>query len=79
MPTLEIAMMMQDFALVQAEIEILKSRTVLGDVVDNLKLDIHAERRILPVIGGALARGRQRASGRAITVDTLDVPESLRG
>ena len=79
LPTLEIAMMMQDYALVQAEIEILKSRNVLGDVVDNLKLDIHAAPEYMPIIGGALARRLPANERPSINVDTLEVPESLRG
>ncbi len=34
--------MLDDYTPVTAEIEILRSRSVLGEVVDNLKLDISA-------------------------------------
>ena len=40
----------------QAELEILKSRSVVGTVVDNLGLTISAEPIHLPIIGGYLAR-----------------------
>jgi tyrosine-protein kinase Etk/Wzc len=34
------------------EIELLKSRSVIGEAVDNLKLDIQAEPKLYPIIGG---------------------------
>src|SRR5210317_646174 len=51
---------------VNAEIEILRSRLVLGDVVDNLKLDIVAEPTYLPVFGAALARSVDAESSKLI-------------
>ena len=45
-----------DDTTVSAEIEILGSRMVLGRVVSKLRLDIVAEPRTLPLIGGAIAR-----------------------
>ena len=38
------------------EIELLKSRKVIGQAVDNLKLDIQAEPKLLPGIGAAMYR-----------------------
>ena len=38
------------------EIELLKSRAVIGQAVDNLKLDIIVEPRHFPIIGGWMAR-----------------------
>ncbi|MCZ4253851.1 polysaccharide biosynthesis tyrosine autokinase [Pseudoalteromonas shioyasakiensis] len=38
------------------EIELLKSRSVIGEAVDTLKLDIIAEPKLLPIIGGKLFR-----------------------
>lgn len=40
----------------ETEVEILRSRTLLGTVVDALRLDLVAEPRRAPVIGDALAR-----------------------
>lgn len=71
------------------EIEILRSRLVLGRTVDALGLDIIARPKMLPKIGEALARrglqllptgwfgygnGQER-----ITVSRFDVPAALRG
>ena len=39
------------------EIELLKSRSVIGEAVDSLNLDITAEPKLFPVIGGKLFRG----------------------
>ena len=76
--SLDFALMYEDYALVNAEIEILRSRSVLGAVVENLKLDIYA----YPdhsTIGAALARRRPLDERPRIKVDTLDLPESMRG
>ncbi|HYG68472.1 MAG TPA: GNVR domain-containing protein, partial [Anaeromyxobacteraceae bacterium] len=40
----------------ETEIEILRSRSIVGEVVDELKLDLVAEPRRFPVIGKAFAR-----------------------
>ena len=42
---------------VAAEVELLKSRMVVGRVVDELNLTVHAEPLRFPLIGDALARG----------------------
>ena len=55
----------------QAEIEILRSRSVLGAVVDNLKLDIYAAPDLSPV-GAALARRKPADERPMIKVDSLD-------
>lgn len=39
------------------EIELLKSRSVIGEAVDTLKLNIIAEPKLFPVIGGKIYRG----------------------
>ena len=58
---------------VNAEIEILRSRLVLGAVVDNLKLDIIAEPDYFPIFGGHTSRCvRRHRHVRRIT-------QSLRG
>ena len=65
-------------APISAEIEILRSRSVLGAVVDNLQLDIYAAPD-LSLIGAALARRAPANERPAIQVDTLDLPDYLRG
>lgn len=45
------------------EIELIKSRNVLGKVVDELRLDIVVEPRYFPVIGKAIARRHSGARG----------------
>ncbi len=57
-------------APISAEIEILRSRSVLGAVVDNLQLDIYAAPD-LSVIGAALARRAPANERPMIKIDTL--------
>lgn len=45
---------------VMAEIEVIKSRMILGKAVENLDLDIIAEPKYFPVIGKAIARRFER-------------------
>lgn len=75
------------------EIEILRSRSLIGDVVDQLNLTIMAEPKTAPLIGGAFFRhhkGDEVASpflglssyawgGERIRVTRLEVPESQLG
>ena len=75
------------------EIEILRSRAILGQVVREVRLDVFAAPRRFPVVGAALARrhgGQGVASpvlalarygwgGERIQVDRLEVPEPLLG
>jgi len=63
---------------ISAEIEILRSRSVLGTVVDNLQLDIYAEPD-LSTIGAALARRSAPSARPKIQIDTLDLPASMLG
>ena len=79
MANLESSSMFQDYVPVAAEIEILRSRSVLGAVVDNLKLDINAYPEYMPYIGEALARRKPPEERPSIKVDTLDVPDNMRG
>lgn len=73
----------------EAEIQILSSRLVLGQVVDRMNLTVSAEPRLFPVIGGAYYRRHQAAAeplsvpsflrkyawgGESIDVPTFDVP-----
>jgi tyrosine-protein kinase Etk/Wzc len=62
-------------APVAAELEILRSRLVLVDAVQKLGLEIVAEPRRLPLIGGAWARWRGDAD--LVRVAQLDVPPAL--
>ena len=76
----------------ETEIEILRSRAMLGAVVRELRLDIVAAPRRFPLVGGAIARrhkGRDVAGpflgrafgwgGERVRVDRLEVPEELVG
>jgi tyrosine-protein kinase Etk/Wzc len=72
-------MMFEYYSPVNTEIEILRSRSVLGTVVDNLKLDIYAEPGYRTVFGAALARRVPAEERPMIKVDSLDLPDSARG
>jgi tyrosine-protein kinase Etk/Wzc len=76
---LDVSGMLEDRSPVAAEIEILRSRSVLGAVVDNLQLDIYASPEYAPLIGAALARRMPADERPMVRVDTLDVPDSMRG
>jgi tyrosine-protein kinase Etk/Wzc len=75
------------------EIEVLRARTLIGAVVDELRLDLRARPRWLPVVGHGIAR-RHAAPGLAeappgldrfawggeqIRVERFDVPPELLG
>jgi tyrosine-protein kinase Etk/Wzc len=75
----ESAMMYEYYSPVNTEIEILRSRSVLGAVVDNLKLDISASPEYKTVFGAALARRAPADERPMIKVDSLDMPDSARG
>lgn len=75
-----------------AEIEILRSRKIVGQPVDQLRLYIQAEPRRFPIIGDAIARRATDASSpgllslgsytwgaESIDVDTFDTPPSAYG
>lgn len=78
-------------AATEAEIEVIRSRTVLGTAVDQLGLEIEVSPKRFPLIGGAIARryqGDEPAGawlglesfawgGERIMVQRLDVPKSL--
>jgi tyrosine-protein kinase Etk/Wzc len=76
---LDVMTMLEDYAPVNAEIEILRSRSVLGTVVDNLKLDIYAEPDLTPFIGAAMLRSLPADERPRVQIDTLELPESMRG
>jgi tyrosine-protein kinase Etk/Wzc len=89
-PLGELADMVSPETPVEAEIEILKSRSVLGEVVTRLGLDISAKPHYLPLIGRPLAslhEGSKPANpwlgassfawgGEVIRIASLSVPES---
>ena len=75
-----------------AQIEVLRSRMIVGNAVDNLKLYISAEPRRFPLIGDWIARRNKGLSRpgllgvggyawahESIGVDVFDVPEDLEG
>ncbi|TBW58079.1 polysaccharide biosynthesis tyrosine autokinase [Marinobacter halodurans] len=78
-----------------ADVEILKSRMVLGTAVKNLGLEYSAWPDYMPVVGSAYARyfekhnkgladpmfgmGEYAWGGESITLDNLEVPDSLVG
>ncbi|MFT4268272.1 MAG: polysaccharide biosynthesis tyrosine autokinase [Xenophilus sp.] len=75
-----------------AEVEIIRSRAILGRAVEATQLDLVAQPRYIPVIGGWLAERATglskpgifglggRVSGKeSITVARFDVPPSLEG
>ena len=76
--SLDVTSMLEDYTPVNAEIEILRSRSVLGDVVDNLKLTIFAYPN-LSTVGAAIARRKPADERPMIKVDSLDLSEPMRG
>lgn len=73
-----------------AEIEILRSRMILGDVIESLRLDLSAEPKRLPVVGNFLSRYRLPEPEFSyidsfawhtehIEIGVLEVPESMLG
>jgi len=64
---------------ISAEIELLRSRFILGDVIDNLDLDIVAEPDYPFIFGAALARRAAPDRQKSIRVESLEVPTELTG
>lgn len=60
------------------EIQIIKSRMVLGKTVDKLNLTVNVEPKYLPVIGKSLARLKGEDKPAAI-ISKLELPHSLMG
>lgn len=58
--------------VVNEEIEILKSRKLLGKVVDDMKLDIISQPAYFPVVGAAIARINRKL--KAVAGWTLGIP-----
>jgi tyrosine-protein kinase Etk/Wzc len=77
----------------ETEIEILKSRAIVGAVVRELRLEIVARPKRFPLVGGAIARAHAGSDvagpilgmrkfgwgGERIVVDRLEVPDDLMG
>ena len=59
----------------ETEIEIIKSRMVVGKVVEQLKLDIVATPKVLPVVGKALLR--RNPNPPKLMVESFDIPQEL--
>ena len=77
--SLDINTLFEGDTSINAEIELLRSRLVLGTVVDNLKLYIKARPDYFPVVGAAFARRNDPEERASIQVDTLDVPARMLG
>jgi tyrosine-protein kinase Etk/Wzc len=87
----DVQQMFSDKSLAETEIEIIRSRSLIGTVVDQLTLTIVAMPRTLPIFGGAFARSYDGEGvapallgfksyawgGEHITVTRLEVPEAL--
>ncbi|KHN91141.1 tyrosine-protein kinase [Pectobacterium actinidiae] len=58
-----------------AEVELIKSRMVIGKTVNDLALDISAQQKYFPLVGKGIARLAGNEPGK-IAVSRLDVPES---
>lgn len=89
----EVAAIVGDKSAADVEIEVIRSRRLIGGVVDELRLDISSQPVRFPVLGGLLARrhlgtepapawlGLERYAwgGERIRLDRLDVPDELLG
>ncbi len=89
----EVASALGERSPAESEIEIVRSRKLLGQVVDDLRLDIEAWPRRFPVVGGSVARLHQGGGpapaplgldgfawgGERIRVERLEVPDDLVG
>jgi tyrosine-protein kinase Etk/Wzc len=92
-PLDELSALFSETSPTEAEIEILRSRSLVGSVVDELKLDVGVAPRTFPVFGAAVARWRDGAGpsgaflglsryawgGERISVSRLQVPPALEG
>ncbi|MGK2960224.1 MAG: tyrosine-protein kinase Wzc [Candidatus Malihini olakiniferum] len=58
-----------------AEIELIKSRMVIGKTINDLALDIDVRQKYFPIVGKGIARLSNDESGQ-IAVSRLDVPKS---
>ncbi|MFM0640730.1 polysaccharide biosynthesis tyrosine autokinase [Paraburkholderia metrosideri] len=86
----ELATLFDSKAIAAAEMELMRSRLVVGDTVRDLHLDITAEPRYFPILGSLMARGSVAGQfssplfglgkfawgGERITVTQFDVPKN---
>lgn len=91
----DLAEVMGTPSAVTAEVELLKSRMIVGSVVDDLQMQIVARPNHFPVIGAAIARGNESAAdgpaepllglrrfawgGEFIKLSSFEVPPPLFG
>lgn len=90
----DLSVLMEETTSVATEIELLRSRMVLGRVIERLQLDITAQPAYLPLLGAAAARRHQDDTlsaapfgwfdqfawgGERIKVESFDVPDSWLG
>lgn len=71
----DLSAMFEGKALATTEIELIRSRMVLGKTVDDLRLDVQVRPKYFPVIGRLLADG----PAPVLQVGRFDMPESLLG
>ncbi|KND56308.1 Tyrosine-protein kinase Wzc [Candidatus Paraburkholderia schumanniana] len=88
----DLAVLFQNKASADAEIELMRSRSVIGDAVARLHLDIDARPHYLPIVGAPYSRlvageglasappgfGSYAWGGERISVPAFEVPASLR-
>jgi tyrosine-protein kinase Etk/Wzc len=90
---MDLAGILGDTSPAETEIEIIRSRSVVGSVVDELHLDLVAQPRWFPLVGHAVARrfkgegvaaalpgfGSWAWGGESLRLDRLDLPAGLLG
>lgn len=89
----DLASLFQNKATADAEIELIRSRAVVGETVSRLHLDVSVKPHYFPLIGAAIARGSKGAGelakpllgmstyawgGERINVSQFEVPTALR-
>lgn len=62
---MDLSALLEAHASTESEIELMRSRWIVGSVVDQLRLDLEAKPRRFPVLGGALARRYEGAEPAA--------------
>ncbi|MFP3637212.1 hypothetical protein, partial [Bacillus sp. SIMBA_033] len=61
----------QSKATADAEIELIRSRMVVGETVDRLHLDVSAMPHYFPLVGAAMARGKEAADNGELETPVL--------
>ncbi|MBN3810605.1 polysaccharide biosynthesis tyrosine autokinase [Paraburkholderia sp. Ac-20347] len=67
----DLASLFQSKATADAEIELIRSRMVVGETVDRLHLDVSAKPHYLPLIGAVMARGKEAADNGELETPVL--------